>query len=125
MPQTDAQLALDLFPLAVVSLDALAADREFTFRVPCACTIVALEAAADAADSTDKYAASVRSGSTDIILTAVVTAADAVTRKTTAETNQSLNRSAGETLKVFIDVSGTAANVKGVYVAVWATRRFT
>lgn len=124
MPQTDAQLALDLFPLATVSLDALAADREFTFRVPCACTIVALEAAADAADATDKYAASVRSGSTDIILTSVVASADTVARKTTPETNQSLNRSAGETLKIFIDATGTPASVKGVYVVVWAIRRF-
>jgi hypothetical protein len=112
-----------IFLLTSVSVDVGAADREFTFRVPFGCTVVALEASADACDTTDKFAASLRRGTTDIVLTSTVTSPDTVVRKTTPEANQSLNLDGGETMKIFLDFSGTAANVKGVNVVVWATPR--
>jgi hypothetical protein len=112
-----------LFLLTSVSLDAGAADREFTFRVPFGCTVVALEAAADAADATNKVTPSLRRGTTDIVLASAVTSADTVVRKTTPEPNQSLNLDGGETLKIALVFGGTPASVKGINVVVWATPR--
>lgn len=77
---------------------------------------------ASASDATDKVAAKVRTGTTDILITAA-TGTALIAHATAAETGQTLSRTRGETLNMLLVYSGTAANVLGISVQVWGVRR--
>lgn len=94
------------------------ADKVLTFRVPFPCRIIALEAAADAADGTDYCDVSLRTGTTTLY-TVTVNNADTVNRDTDEANGESSRWNEGDTLNLLFDFSGTAANVLGVYAVVW------
>ena len=124
---TDEQNLRDIFLLASISLATGVADGGFYFRVPVACDLVRIDAfAASGTDGTDKFAVSVRRGTTNLLLTGTLDDNPASTTgisATTAESGQNLHCDAGETLNILFDVSGTAASIIKPHVQVWAVRR--
>ena len=124
---SDEQNARDVFLLASFSLATGVADGAYYFRCPVAGTITRIDAfAASGTDGTDKFAVSVRRGSTAILLTGTLDDSPAATTgisATTAESGQNLNFDAGEVLNILFDESGTEANIIKPHVQVWAIRR--
>lgn len=126
MPFSIAQRTEDVFLLASVSFRdvASATAHVFTFRVPTACTIQALEFAVDTEGNADNvHTAELRTGTT-VLFSAGPTAPDTVARDTTVAAGESADRDVGETLNINIAApTGTTPTSAGIYVAVWATRR--
>lgn len=106
----------NMVPIARVTIDVGAATREFTFRVPFPCQVVSIQSSADAADGTDKYTPSLNQGSTVLATGTVVNAADA----TVVNAVDQVYLAPDIDYKLILTFAGTAANVKGVLVTVWA-----
>lgn len=107
---------MNMVPIARVTIDVGAATREYTFRVPFPCMVVEIHSAADAADATDKYTASLNQGATVLKTGTIVTAADAVT----VDAVDQVYLAPSIDYKLILTFAGTATNVKGVSVTVWA-----
>lgn len=103
-----------------VNIDVGAATREYSFIAPYTMQCVELQSSADAADGTDKYTATVKLGSVTLMTGSTVTSADAVDRKIGPDAGQTGIIGAGDTFKIVITFAGTAANVTGVNVTLWA-----
>ena len=109
-----------------ITVDVGAADRIFTFFIPAKMQIEAVYLAAAAADSTDKVApilAAVTASTSRTLMSSqtAVVAADTPTTYTTFDSGKSGELRTGDYLKVTLDFSGTAANVKGVVCTVWCS----
>lgn len=120
---TDEQNLRDVFVLAH-AVQATGAAQIFTFRVPRACTIEALEYAVDTEGNADNvHNVDLRIGTT-VLYSASPTAPDVVARDTTVAGGQNANRDAGEELNLSVAApTGTTPASTGGYVIVWATKR--
>lgn len=107
--------------IAQVTIDVGAADREFTFQCPFTFQPIALISAADAADTNDYFTPSMKVGSTTYITGTAVQAADAASVATPDVVATYVGPYTD--FKVFVDFTGTAANVKGVTVQLWGRPR--
>lgn len=91
--------------------------RVWTFQSPTfPTTLISMDCAADACDSTDKPTAVFAvAGDTRVTGTAITTA-DAVTQFKTADSNKSLIVAADQSCTITLSFGGTAANVRGIVV---------
>lgn len=105
------------FPVVTISTDVGAADRIFTFRVPFPCMVTRIMSAGDSVDSTDKFAAILKQGATTLVTGTTITTPDV----TIDDLADQIYLAPNIDYSLTIDYSGTAANVKGVMVVVWAT----
>jgi len=96
--------------------------RTIDFRVPYGCVIEALEASADAADGTDNPVVALRTGTT-VLFSVNPTAGNTVVRDTTVAVGRADRYNEGDGLNIDLSFNGTAANVLGLYVVVWAQRK--
>ena len=124
MATWDSPIVNPLYPHALqnVTIDVGAATRDYVFKPLRRYQIVQLDSSADAADSTDKYTASLVNATTsDTIITGSVCAAtDTIVSVTSVDSNKSDILLPGHTYKLTITFAGTAANVKGVQINLWA-----
>ena len=109
--------------IARVNIDVGVATREYTFIAPFNCQVAELHCAADASDGTDYATTTVVYGANTLVTSAAVQAADAVTVTTGVDNGQLAFIPAGATFKLVVTFSGTAANVKGVNIALWVERK--
>lgn len=103
-------------PIARITNLVGTADCEFTFRVPFPCQVIEMHSAADAADATDKYAAILYQGSTVLLTGTTVVTTDA----TYVDAADQVFLNTAIDYKIKVDFSGTATNVKGVSITLWA-----
>ena len=99
-------------------LSAGAADVVFSFRVLFPCQVTNLMAAASNADSTDKYAAILKQGTTTLATGTTVVTSNA----TYVDPVDQVYLAPGIDYTLTLDFSGTASNVTGVAVSVWGVR---
>lgn len=109
------------FVLFTQTLHAGVATRKITFTAPVRCEVVELQSSALAADSTDKFTASLEhvTVAETLITGSVVNAAQTPVRVTTMDSGKSAILEAGHIYTVTLTFAGTAANVTGPYVALW------
>lgn len=116
-----ANLPARFFPLMAVSVDVGAATRNFYVKAPVALRLIRMDGSNDASDGTDYITATLVTGSTTIYsLTMNASAADTVISDTDPATGVDVAWPADTTFKLTLTYSGTAANVKGTNVVVWA-----
>lgn len=106
--------------LASISVDVGAETREFSFTPCTRCELYCIDAAADAANSTDKYTVTLVTGSTTIATVPTVVLADTLYQKLGPDSGQSPYLDPGTVYKVVVTFAGTAASVKGIMINVWA-----
>ena len=111
--------AINTYYEKTFTLDTGVATRVWTFQSPTwPVTILALEYATDACDSTDK-ATVVLAVNTDTRITGTAQSTpDAVLRFTTADSTKSLVVPADASCTLTVTCAGTAANVRGLVVTV-------
>lgn len=97
------------------------ATRKHTFTAPVRCQVVELQSSALAADSTDKFTASLEhvTVAETLITGSVVAAAQTPVRVTTMDSGKSDILEAGHVYTVTVTYAGTAGNVTAPYVALW------
>ena len=105
-----------LFPVCTVTIEAGVADRVLSFRTPVPCQVIEMHSAGDAVDSTDKFAAILKQGATTLLTGTTIVTPDV----TVVDTADQVFLGKDIDYSLTIDFSGTAANVKGVLVTVWA-----
>lgn len=107
------------FPLVQLTVDVMAATREFTCQMPFGIRISRSYCSADAADGTDKYTMTVIVGSTTIKTATTVIAADTIYEDIGCDAGQTDFIAPDTPFKVKLTAAGTAANVKGVRVVIF------
>jgi len=96
------------------------ATRIYSFQSPTfPTTIVSIDAAADACDSTDKPTVSVYVGGTIQITGSAITTGNTISKVVTADSGKSLNIAADTLIEIYVTCAGTAANVTGISFALW------
>ena len=113
--------AENIFPIVSTAVGVGVATLVFNFIAPRRLEIVELQSSAVAADSTDKFTASLAhvTVSETLMTGSVVAAANTVVRITTMDSGKSSILEAGHQYKVTLTFAGTAANVTGVACALF------
>ena len=101
------------FPLVQITVDVGAATREYTCQLPFGVRITRSYSAADAADSTDKYTATVIYDGNTIKTGTTVVATDTIYEDIGVDAAYSDFIPANSPFKVKFTFAGTATNVKG------------
>jgi hypothetical protein len=124
MATWESSAASPLYPTPVqcITIDAMAAARNYYFKPARRWEIVSLDYSADACDGTDFTTVILSNVTTsDTILTgATFQTADTVVQNTTVDSGKSSILLPGHTYKIALTAPATPANVKGVTVRLWA-----
>lgn len=108
--------AANAVPIFQMRTNAPVTDMLWPFQVPFPCIVSAIYSGAHAASATDKFQVILRQGTTVLWTATMVQAADT----TNVDPVDQVYLAPNVEYLVFVDTTGTPANVTGVSIAIWA-----